>query len=269
MKKLVLCILFLAAGGACFFLGWVQREVPPGSFGVLRSKTHGTDRGVIQEGEFRWAWYKLIPGNASVGVFTPQGAAVPVQASGILPSADTYAALAGVKTDFSYELDGTVFCSLKGQSLPALAEKYNMAGQSDLDVWQKRAVEEIRSFTLRRLWDYVEQEAAMEEARKTGTLLGLERDLAAAFPDWENWKLTLKTIRTPDMALYREVKELYTQYRAAQKDAMDQELSKSAVRGAAVRARFEELSLYGELLTKYPVLLDYLALEKSFQESTD
>lgn len=269
MKKLVLCILFLAAGSACFFLGWAQREVPPGSFGVLRSKTHGTDSRVIREGEFRWVWYKLIPGNAAVGVFTLPAAAVPVQASGILPSADTYAALAGVKTDFSYELDGTVFCSLKGLSLPALAEKYNMAGQNDLDVWQKRAVEEIRSFALRRLWDYAEQEAVMEEARKTGTLFGLERDLAAAFPDWENWKITLKTIRIPDMALYREVRELYAGYRAAQKEAMDQELSRSAARGAAVRARFEELSLYGELLTKYPVLLDYLALEKGIQNGAD
>jgi hypothetical protein len=35
-----------------------------------------------------------------------------------------------------------------------------------------------------------------------------------------------------------------------------------AIETAQNRRRFEELSAYGELLTKYPVLLRYLALEQ-------
>jgi len=44
MKKFLAGLIVLVVlGGVVFFFGWVQLAVPPGSYGVLRSKTHGVD----------------------------------------------------------------------------------------------------------------------------------------------------------------------------------------------------------------------------------
>lgn len=262
MKKFITILLLLAAAGYVFFQGWAQLELPPGSCGVLHSKTHGTDDRPLRDGEFRWVWYKLIPRNVSIQAYRLPNLAVPIEASGTLLSAGTYAMLAGIRADFSYEFGGTVFCSLKSEALPALTGQHNMAGQDDLDAWTRREQEEISSFVVRRLWFYAEQEAALEEARTNGTIQALEYDAAAAFPDWENWRITLKTLRVPDLALYADVKGLYADYREAQKKILEPEVLSAAGKNIGARLRFEELEQYGELLTRYPVLLQYLALEK-------
>jgi hypothetical protein len=265
MKKLFCFLVLLACGGYCFFSGWVQFQLPAGSYGVLRSKTHGTDGNVVREGEFRWVWYKLIPHNAALAVFRLHENAVPVSAAGTLPSAAAYAALAGVRADFSYEVSGTVYCSLRPDALPSLAADYNLLDQAELDAWMRRLDGEIEAFVLERLWFYAEQASVLEEIMKTGSAGVLDRELAARFPLFEQWKTRLRIQRFPDLALYREIKDLYQDFTEAQKKLMNGEISAAAVKNIQSRMRFEELSLYGELLSKYPVLLDYLALEKGLQ----
>jgi hypothetical protein len=265
MKKLFCFVVILAAGGYCFFSGWVQFQIPAGSFGVLRSKTHGTDERVVQEGEFRWVWYKLIPNNAAVTVFRLKENAVSVRAAGTLPSAAAYAALSGVQADFSYEVSGAVYYSLKPENLPALASEHNLLEQADLDAYTQRLAGEVETFVLDRLWLYAEQASVLEEIMKTGSAAVLEQELAGRFPALEKWKINLKIPRFPDLALYRNIKDLYQDFTETRKKLMNDEISAAAAKNIQSRLRFEELSLYGELLSKYPSLIDYLALEKGLQ----
>jgi hypothetical protein len=261
MKKLFFLLLFLALGGYIFFTGWVQFRLPAGSFAVIRSKTHGTDSRVVKDGEFRWVWYALIPTNAVVTAFKLTENAFPVHISGTLPSAETYAATAGIKADFSYEITGTVYCSLKPDSLPALAEEENLLEQAELDAWMRRFAGDAGSFVLERLWIHAEQEAVLEEIMKTGGAAILERELAERFPRFENWKTSLNIPHFPDVALYGEIKKLYQDFVEARQTLMNSGISDAALKNIQSRQRFEELSLYGELLTKYPILIEYLALE--------
>ncbi|MDR0730782.1 MAG: hypothetical protein LBF63_03875, partial [Treponema sp.] len=93
MRKFFITFFILAAlGGTGFFFGWVQLEVPPGSYGVLRSKTHGIDGSPIREGEFRWVWFKLIPSNVNIEVYRLPRVERRIHHRGVLPSAAVYSA---------------------------------------------------------------------------------------------------------------------------------------------------------------------------------
>jgi hypothetical protein len=267
MRKVLTILILLGIAGACFFLGWAQLQVPPGSYGVIRSKTHGTDDSVVQPGEFRWVWYKLIPTNVTVQVYTLPEPGFPIEIKGELPSGDVYAAMAGLRTDFSYELKGFVSCSLRPEALPGLVERWNMASQEDLDAYVKKLSPEIESRVRQNLWSYAEKEAALDQIRVSGSIPELEQELKAAFPDIENLAVSLEILRFPDYALYKEVKGLYEDYIADQRQSLSAGLGRMAEETISAKRRFEELSLYGELLSKYPILLNYLALEKGFPPS--
>jgi hypothetical protein len=263
MKKVLVTLVFLLLiGGAAFFLGWAQFGVPPGSWGVLRSKTHGTDPEPIREGRIRWVWYKLIPSNVTVTVFKLDNQTVPLEVSGTLPSGDVYSALAGLKADFSYRFSLSLSFRLRGESLPALAGRENLLDQEDLDRYITRLSGEMENRARTLLLSYGENEKSLEEARSAGTIRALETELQKAFPDTENISCTVKTLDFPDFILYGELRNLYRDYLAAQRDDMRGEIGLLAAETLRGRRRFEELSNYGELLTKYPLLLQYLALEK-------
>jgi hypothetical protein len=269
MKKVLTILILLGAAGACFFLGWAQFDIPPGSYGVIRSKTHGTDGGVVRPGEFRWVWYKLIPTNTVVQVYTLPKLNFPIEIKGNLPSGAVYSAVAGLKTDFSYEIKGTFSCSLRPEALPGLVDRRNMASQEDLNAYAVTLSAEIESSVRQKLWAYAEKEDVLDRIRTNGSAPDLEQELKTAFPDTENLTLNLEILNFPNFVLYKEVRSLYEAYIAGQRRTLSSDLDRMAEETISAKRRFEELSLYGELLSKYPILLNYLALEKGLLPPAD
>jgi hypothetical protein len=267
MKKFAILVILIAAG-ACFFLGWVQFQVPQGSFGVIRSKTHGIDPAVVQEGQFRWVWYKLIPTNVQILIFKTPEISLPLTISGQLPSGDVYASLAGLRTDFSYELNGSVSASIRADALPSLVERKNLTSQADLDAYGRDLSTQIGAYINQRFWSYGGNEAALTQASQTGALPGLEDELLSRFPELENLHCSVKVLRFPDFVLYGQVRELYEMYLSSQRRNLEDGLSQRAARNIDSQFRFDELSRYGELLTKYPALINYLALERGIPPGT-
>jgi hypothetical protein len=292
MKKIVATLFILIIlGGVIFFFGWVQFRVPPGSYGVMRSKTHGVDPSVIREAEFRWEWYAAIPTNAEIAVFTLGAIERPVQIKGDLPSGSIYSAFAGLPMDFSYEFSGSLSFTIKADSLPALMTERGVASQEDLEVFGGRLADEIASFAVWRLGLYVEEGEAgtsslplrkegssprgtfslplrKEGSSPPGTDLlnssasgSLETDILEEYPEIENLFCGIHTARIPDIALYRSARHLYEGYLAGQQKMLETEITASANRHLSAQFRFDELARYGELLTKYPILLQYLAME--------
>jgi hypothetical protein len=155
MKKFLISLFILIIlGGAGFFFGWAQMPVPPGAYGVLRSKTHGVDETLIREGEFRWIWYKLIPTNTETLVFTLKPVSWPFKVQGSLPSGNTDAAAAGVDADFSYELSGTLFFSIKPELLPALVDNNGIGDQGGLEEYENKLAQALEAFVVRRVAIY-------------------------------------------------------------------------------------------------------------------
>jgi hypothetical protein len=263
MKKVfgILLILMLL-GGAAFFFGWAQLRVPAGSLGIIRSKTHGVDPEPVKEGEFRWIWYKLIPTNVSIEVYRPERITLPFRGSGFLPSGDTYAALAGIRENFSWEISGEFSFRIRDAALPGLVTEGHIAGEDDLGAYEKSLGGRIEAALLRETGAYGEGGEAAEALLAGGSTEKLEALILREFQEIGDLSIAVRTLRYPDFALYRSVRGLYEEYLSRQRLVLREDADREAADRIKTRLKFDELSVYGELLTKYPVLLQYLALER-------
>ncbi|MDR1908675.1 MAG: hypothetical protein LBQ35_02040 [Spirochaetaceae bacterium] len=288
MKKpagFLILFLFLLGGAAALFLaGWAQLKVPLGSVAVMRSKTHGVDPEPLGEGRFRWVWYKLIPTNVEISVFTLDPVERTFHLTGNLPSAEIYRAFASLDTDFPYEISGALSFTIRESALPSLLAGEGLRDQAGLEALEERLAEEIIALIRGRLTAYAAAEAEsaqtesapeapdpadtagpdaalLETIFRTGSAAALEEELAGRYGELEDLRLSFRSLVYPDFSLYRSVRGLYEDFLALQRALLTAPLSEMAGRRMETRVRLEELSLYGELLTKYPVLLQYLSIE--------
>jgi hypothetical protein len=262
MKKFfATLIILIILGGLAFFFGWAQLAVPPGAYGVMRSKTHGIDPRLIREGEFRWVWYKLIPTNVDITAYRLNRVEHSFVFQNSLPSGGTYAAFAGISADFSYDLSASLSFTLHPDSLVSLLADFNIGSQEDLDTLEKALAGDIEALVLRQLGLDGENTGAIEEILRSGSSPELEKAIEQQFPAIENVSCLIKTAVFPDFALYRQVRELFEAFLAQQREYLSGSLREKAETRIDSRLRFDELERYGELLTKYPILVQYLAIE--------
>jgi hypothetical protein len=268
MKKfLFVLFLLIVLGGTVFFMGWAQLTVPPGSYGVMQTKTHGLETKVIRDGEFRWFWYKAIPTNASVSVFTISPVKRSIKTSGVLASGNVYAALAGINADFSWEISGEVSFSLKPECLPEFTAKENINDDEGLRKAEENLAAKVENLMLQRLKNYAdnangEEINAINFAASNPEISG---EIESLIPEIENLNCTIQFVRVPDYALYQSLFSLYQEYLSRQNAVLSIGVANEAERRINLRTRMEELSQYGELLTKYPILIQYLNMEKGIQ----
>ena len=266
MKKFLFFFLFLVIlAGAVFYFGWAQFAVPPGSYGVMRSKTHGVDPVVLREGEFRWYWYRLIPTNAEISVFTPKIVTRAINSSGSLPSGDIYASIAGINADFSWVISGEYSFIIKPESLPSLCRQENIKTEDDLKALENEYSRRMETMILNRLINLSRDEGILETILVSGSMPDLNREIEAAFPDLEKISIVLKTIRCPDYDLYGQVRSIYNEYLAYQHEFLSGIAAGKAESVIGSRIKFDELEKIGEILSRYPVLLQYLAMERNME----
>lgn len=270
MKKfgITFCILLVLAGLG-FFFGWAQWQVPPGAYGVVCSKTHGVDPRLIRSGEFRWLWYKLIPTNVEIAVFRLEPVKHHFSARNTLPSGDTYAAFAGIGADFSWELNGSLSFSIDPGALINLVASAAVVNQEALDAYEQDLAEKMGVMILSRLGSGETSAPQLEELLKTGSSPALERDIQGQFPLTVDFSCQISAAKFPDFALYRQVRSLYEDFVTQQREYVSAAFNQQAENRIDAKLRFEELEQYGALLEKYPVLLEYLALERGIREKTE
>jgi hypothetical protein len=191
-----------------------------------------------------------------------------VKSSGSLSSGQVYAAFAGLDADFSWQISGDFSFSLKPDQLPELTARENILDDADLRKVEERLAEGIENFILLRLRAYAdgEDEKKMESITLAGSFPELDSEIQKAFPEIENLVCTIQAVQFPDYALYQSIKYLYHEYLAQQTTVLMQKNAREAEKRIETRLRLDELARYGELLTQYPVLLQYLALEKNLSD---
>ena len=272
MKKFLVFLFFLLVlGGTGFFFGWAQLKVPPGSYGVIRSKTHGLDPTIIRDGEIRWIWYKLLPTNVKISVYTINTVKHQIRNTGSLRSGAVYASLAGIDADFSWNINGEISFNIRPERLPELCGKENINDDADLRKAEEILAERIGGMTLQRVVGYIENndEKKIESLAIGASIPELESEISASFPEIENLSCTIRVLNYPDFALYQSIKALYQEYLARQSAVLKPEIVRDAENRIEGRIRLDELAQYGELLTKYPILLQYLALERGISPSAE
>jgi len=264
MKKFfILLLLLIIIAGAVFFVGWVQFRIPAGSYGVYVTKMHGWNPDVLIPGRFAWTWESLIPSNLRLFRFTVEPKGETIKLEGVLPSGDIYSSFAVGKPDFSYNVTYTISASVRPESLPGIAESQKIESQESLDAWLesniRSAGEALRGIVLAR---------ASEPDWISGLIAGdptLSKDLAAsvgaAVPDLNIKTVSIQSVKVPDLDLYQDAKAKYRAFLAATNTSLSQSLEKEASARAQNELRIESLERYGQLITKYPKLIEFLAVE--------
>lgn len=265
MKKFwVTFFILLILAGAAFFAGWVQFSVPPGSYGVIVSKTHGYDPKVIKTGEFRWLWYKLIPTNVKIAVFNPEEGNFNVSLNSSLPSGDIYASFAGLgNADFTWELKASILFSIDPDKLVQLVSSNNINNQEELNEYMRKTAKGMEVIVLRILTSSETDSERLEKILAGNQDYELEAEVKNTYSQIKDFSFMIQSAKFPDFVLYRNVRLLYEEFLAKQREYISSSFGRRAESLIEARFRFEELERYGELLTKYPALLDYLTLEKS------
>jgi len=262
MKKVgIFFIIFIILGVVVFFSGWVQLNVPIGSYGVMRSKTHGIDPRIIQDGEFRWVWYKLIPTNVSLEIFNIQIINRQVRIQSSLPSGAEYANFAGFTADFSYDISANISFNIRPDSLISLLSSRNITDQESLNLYERQVASNIETFATQRFSVYVADEQRVQEMLNSASIVQLERDIASSFPLIENVSCIINASRFPDFVLFNKFRLFYNEYLVEiQRYVRDESRLRPEARIASF-VRLDELAKYGELLTQYPILIDFLDIE--------
>jgi hypothetical protein len=264
MKKffITLFVLIILAG-IVFMFGWAQFSVPPGKYGVISSKTHGIDLKPVRSGEFRWIWYKLIPTNVKIAVFSLDHINYPVDFNSSLPSGETYAYLIGLtNTDFSWNLKGELGFRLDPQALAFVVIQNNISNQDDMDVYLQSVGQNIQLLLLRLLSSQGTDSSRLEQLMSGNPDAELEREIRENFPEICDFSIKIQSAKYPDFVLYRQLRLIYEEFLSSQREYAMSSFGKRAESHIEAQFRFEELERYGDLLTRYPILLEYLAMEK-------
>ncbi|MDR3020712.1 MAG: hypothetical protein LBU66_07400 [Treponema sp.] len=264
MKKFFFTLFILIVLGAVgFFFGWAQLEVPPGSYGVISSKTHGTDPRLIQSGEFRWIWYKLIPTNVQISVFKLDPVKYPIDFNSSLPSGNTYAAFSGLSSsDFSWNLRGEISLRINPDKLIDLVSQYNLTDQETLDAYLQEIAKSINVIILRTLSSDDIETQRLEKILSGNPDNELEREIMSRYAYIRDFSFVISSARFPDFVLYRQVRLVYEDFLSKQREFVTASLGRRAESHIEAQFHFGELERYGELLTKYPILLNYMALNR-------
>ena len=264
MKKFIFILfLLIAIGGTVFFIGWTHLTVPPGSFGVMISKSHGMEERVIHDGDFSWLWYKLIPTNTEIRVFNIRPHRKNIHSSGSLISGQTYSTLAGLDADFTWEISGELSFSIRPEILPGLVRSHYLVNDDDLRNYESDLATRIETMLLGRVKTLADSgnQRAIESLLLTGSLPELETEIQRAFSQIENLHITFRVLRLPDFSLYQSVMALYNEYLQSQSVFLNEELLREAQTRINTRIRLDLLSQYGRIMTEYPILLDFLAMD--------
>lgn len=264
--KAKLSILFLMAFAvAVFCAGWVQFSVPAAKYGVLVSKTGGVDPDPIIPGKFRWQWERLLPTNARVVPFNLSPVTVTVSATGTLPSGDLYSKMLEGDPDFAWSVNVTLSGRVKAGKLPILVRDMAITSQSGLDDWTKARLDSLGTDAINRL-------IAGLASESTGTSDPVS---PAAFADALRASLSRASVgeieileceptvaKIPDMSLYALAGKTYADYQSARRDLFAKTAAREADSAVSEYLQIERFGRWGELLTKYPILIDFLAVAK-------
>jgi hypothetical protein len=228
----------------------------------LRSKTNGVDPLVVRNGVFRLAWERLLPTNSELILYRIEPKEHGFSLRGTLPSAELYASMLDSPGHFDYMIEGSLSFLVDPTALPGLLDSGLIMDQPSLLAWNDRTAEEMADFVARRLRQYAEDPAELDMILATGATPRIIAELERTFPALESISLRVRVADFPDFTLYRHAAALYESYLERKRLAVENVLQAEAAAGAKSKLRFEELEKYGELLTKFPILLEYLAVEK-------
>ncbi|MBO5137387.1 MAG: hypothetical protein J6B81_02695 [Spirochaetaceae bacterium] len=267
MKKFIISLIIIIIFAAVvFYFGWVQFAVPTGSCGVLISKTSGVYPKPIVAGEFTWCWERLLPTNTELRIFSLDPVYVTDTLSATLPSGGVYSSFLTEAPDFSYSVTMKTSAKIKPESIVLLVEQQDIKNQDELNEIVRQEIRQFNAAAVEMILQAAQQNTTTLSLQPLSTeeLVKGTSNSAANFSNIDILSAQASNIKVPDMALYNFAKSIYMQSQSIDTVA---EGTNSTIKPSTA-TQLENLVELGELLTKYPVLLDYLkdtSLEETLQ----
>lgn len=274
MKKLLSTFLVVILfGGAAFVIGWTQLYIPAGSYGVLVSKTGGINPSTIKPATFRWSWERLIPTNAKILAFDLSPVKTSAACTGTLPSGGLYSGMLEGNPDFSWDIRVDVTARVKSDLLPELVERLNVRDQTSLDQWTRDRVAALADGAGKAaIGEAVASALASPASTPASSLESIGDDVARRISfvssELEVLSVSVTSSRTPDVAMYRLASDAYASYQKRRSELLSKTAVEESDNSVAEYLQIERFSKWGELLTKYPILIEYLAVTSSDREAT-
>ncbi|TVQ26922.1 MAG: hypothetical protein EA383_04155 [Spirochaetaceae bacterium] len=258
MKKfLISLILLLIAASVAFYFGWIQFLIPDDGHAVVFSRTSGWEDEVVEPGTFQWRWERLLPTNMSLYIYHIESQSLEISVEGTLPSGEVYRTILEDRPDFSYRISGRVNFRIRPDELPLLSQENGLRPDTidDFhDELSERIISEAQGFITRQI---IENEPVLPPGVLSDALL---EHLTTRFPGLDIATVTLRSVEVPDFALYAEARSLYLALAEADRDAVASLAQERALRRDRSEQMQQALRSYGELLTEFPVLLEYFEL---------
>lgn len=264
MKVKMSVIILVLFSCVVFFTGWVQLAVPAGKYGVLVSKTGGVNSVPITPGSFRWQWERLLPTNTSILVFDLSPAIVTSSSSGTLPSGELYSKMLEGDPDFSWNIGVRITGRVNPSQLPAVVRDFAVNTQTALDEWTQARLESLASDAGNKVMSELaasnesSQASAFSSPEITGLLSTKMNEVAAG--ELEIIECVPSFTRIPDFSLYVLAANTYAEYQRARSDLFARTSAEEADASVSEYLQIERFGRWGELLTKYPILIDFLAV---------
>ena len=260
LRLFLTLLILLGAGGTAFWFGLLSVELDEGEYGVVFTKLNGYEDNPVSSGEFAWRWEALLPTNLTLHVFELETRTVPLTASGKMPSGMYYGTLVGEGVDFGWRVTARVRYRLNPKALPGLvAEGLAGSGLEGLYAEYEALVEK----EMGRIME--EQGGGSPEASSMERLRAVERELSAgiaALDDrMEVLDVSVLDWTFPDMALYAEARRLALDLMERRRDVIAEVEDAALRRQDAQDEKIVLLDRYGEVLDRYPILLDLFSLE--------
>jgi regulator of protease activity HflC (stomatin/prohibitin superfamily) len=259
MKKLmILIIVLLVVGGVGFYFGWIQIRIPADGYGVIFTRTNGWEDDAVEPGTFVWRWQGLIPTNLSLYVFTPEAHRTSASLSGTLPSGDAIKMILPDAGAFRYEVGVDVQTRLRPQKLPSLARDRELR-PGDLSDYYEELDSRISTLAQDALMRLVENddEALTLSNRHDEVVRAITARIEEQLPEVEVVAVTPRRLDLPDLELYRDAKRLATEVLESRAQSLKDAVERIADTQAQTDSGLSLLERYGEILDRYPVLLEY------------
>ncbi|MEE8441216.1 MAG: hypothetical protein V3S41_05795 [Spirochaetia bacterium] len=262
MKRLiVLFLVFVIVAAVVFYFGWIQIQLDEDSYAVIFTKTGGWEETVIAPAEFTWRWQRLLPTNLALHVIPIIPHSTTATVSGSLPSATTYGALLESASPFSYAISVHVVYRLKPDALPGLVRDDGLRSDA-LGTYYGRIdteMEQVITDSTMRLLGQPAQLISPASALTT-VVENLTATLTRWYPELEFLSVGPTRLELPDIELYFETRQRYITILDARTEAMQTVAKELATDQTATDAELARLERYGEILERYPILLDYFSL---------
>ncbi|MDC7219254.1 MAG: hypothetical protein PQJ59_04900 [Spirochaetales bacterium] len=258
-------LIIIGFSGYVAYTGWVQYDIPEGYGGLVHTKFTFADgkRGggfddtlTVHDG-LHWRWEKLLPTNLTMHVYPLDIKTATLSSSGSLPSGETYLAFLeeGGSDRFNWDIRFTITYKLKEEMIPQLASKEGIF-QEDLEDFFTRELQLMEGElygSLKNLSPLDDVQGELEKARLS---------LNEKHPYLEVTSLAPDVLTLPDTVFYEKARSLYFAYLDARNNALEDMISHVAPQTAVNEEKMKVLEEYGKVLTDYPVLIDFFALDE-------